>query len=269
MMKRKMGGRETMTARQWWLVALSGILLLDTLILIALGKINLGTVLPGGLGLGGMIALWQRRLIVGLKQRSPVFRVAWRTGIIGLILWLVTLVVFVLWTLQLSATDDRSVEDARYVIVLGAGLQGTEPSPTLRARLDTALRLAEINQQAEVVVSGGQGMNEVVSEASAMATYLERQDLPASRILREGKSRSTWENLSFSARLLMERDWRPETPVCIVTSDFHVVRARSIAMRAGFANICMIPAPTPLWILPNSWLREYFAALSSWVMGEV
>lgn len=258
-----------MTARQWWLVALSGILLLDTLILIALGKINLGTVLPGGLGLGGMVALWQRRVIVGLKQRSSIFRVAWRMGVVGLILWLVSLVAFVLWTLQLSATEDRAAEDARYVIVLGAGLQGTEPSPTLRARLDTALRLAEINPRTGVVVSGGQGMNEVVSEAAAMAAYLERQGLPASRILREDKSRSTWENLSFSAKLLIEHDWRTETQVCIVTSDFHVVRARAIAMRAGFADICMIPAPTPLWILPNSWLREYFAALSSWVTGEV
>lgn len=258
-----------MTARQWWLVALSGILLLDSFALMALGKFNLGTVLPGVLGLGGMIALWQRRVIVGLKQRSSIFRVVWRTGIIGLILWLVSLVAFVLWTLQLSATEVRAVEDARYVIVLGAGLQGTEPSPTLRARLDTALRLAEVNPRAGVVVSGGQGMNEVVSEAAAMAAYLERHGMPASRILREDKSTSTWENLSFSARLLREREWRPETPVCIVTSDFHVVRARSIAMRAGFANICMLPAPTPFWILPNSWLREYFAALSSWVMGEV
>lgn len=189
-------------------------------------------------------------------------------GVSSLFLWLLTLAAFVLWTLRLSSTDDRLVEEAQYVIVLGAGLQGTEPSPTLRARLDTALRQAEVNPRTGVLVSGGQGMNEAVSEAAAMAAYLERQGMPASRILLEDKSSSTWENLSFSAKILIERDWRLENPVCIVTSDFHVVRARSIAMRAGFANICMIPAPTPLWILPNSWLREYFAALSSWVLSE-
>lgn len=260
---------ETMTTRQWLLVAVGGVLVLDSFSLMALGKFNLGTVLPGGLGLGGLIVPWQRRAIAGLKQRSGVFRVAWRMGGISLVLWLATFVVFVLWTLQLSSTEDRPAEYARYIIVLGAGLQGTEPSPTLRARLDTALHLAKIDPQAELVVSGGQGMNEMVSEAAAMAAYLERQGMAPSRILREDKSTSTWENLSFSARLLLERDWQPETQVCVVTSDFHVVRARSIAMRAGFANICMIPAPTPLWILPNSWLREYFAALSSWVMSEV
>lgn len=56
-----------MTKKQQLLGVLSGILLLDSLILMLFGKFNLGTVLPGVLGLGGLIVLWQRRAIADLK----------------------------------------------------------------------------------------------------------------------------------------------------------------------------------------------------------
>ena len=175
-------------APKWLLIILCGVLIIDTSVLMILGKINFGTVLPGVLGFGGLMVFWQNQAITRLKQQYPAFRIVWSLGVTGFFLWLVTLAFFVFWTLQITSAGDRDSADAQYVVVLGAGLQGTEPSPTLRARLDTVLHFSEINPHAWVVVSGGQGMDEMITEAAAMASYLTRKGMAASRILLEADS---------------------------------------------------------------------------------
>ena len=51
------------------------------------------------------------------------------------------------------------------VIVLGAGVHGTRPSLTLEKRLEATLEYIEDKEDIPIVVSGGQGAGEEITEA--------------------------------------------------------------------------------------------------------
>ena len=129
-------------------------------------------------------------------------------------------------------------EELDWIIVLGAQVRGTYITNSLRRRLDRALEYLEEFPDVRVIVSGGQGPGEAVSEARAMADYLIRKGIPADQIRLEDKSTSTRENLSFSRKYAdAEKD-----KVGIVTNDFHIFRSSVIARQEGYKRIFMIPA---------------------------
>jgi uncharacterized SAM-binding protein YcdF (DUF218 family) len=152
------------------------------------------------------------------------------------------------------------------VLVLGAGLWGSEPSPTLTRRLDTALVYARANPQALIVVSGGQGPDEERTEASAMAEYLEDHGIDPGRILQEGASYSTYDNFALSKALLDQR-LSPGYRVVFVTSDFHIYRASRLARAEGMSAQGLASASVP-WYLPMYYVREYLVILKYWIFGS-
>ena len=90
-----------------------------------------------------------------------------------------------------------------YIIIHGAGLDGPRPTPLLAGRIDKALELwKKQHQHGKFVVSGGQGADEIVSEAQAMRDYLLEKGVPAAAILMEDKSTTTWENLKNSLAII-------------------------------------------------------------------
>lgn len=102
-----------------------------------------------------------------------------------------------------------------------------------------------------------------------MSEYLQQQHhIDQSRILLEAKSTSTEENLRNVQPLLAQRHIHLNQPIVIATSDFHILRAKAIAKHQGYQQIVTLSAPTPLYIRYNSWLREYFAFISGWLLQE-
>jgi len=164
----------------------------------------------------------------------------------------------------------RTDADARpaALIVLGAGVDGETPSLTLRTRLDAALSYLESRPEAVVVVSGGQGGGERISEAEAMRRYLEAHGLDASRILMEEQASSTEENLVFSKAVLEEAGYDAENiEVAVVTSDFHLRRAKLLAGAAGLRAVG-VAAETPyLHLRFNYYVREAFA-VAAWALFD-
>jgi len=156
----------------------------------------------------------------------------------------------------------------RALLVLGSGTPRDTVSPTLAARLDLALARAAVFPRATVVVSGGPSFGGKLSEGRIMGDYLRSRGLDAGRILQEEDSSSTEENLVFSQRLLGLHGVDADAPVEIVTSDFHVLRARWIARGAGWRQVSAVGAPMPLYLRYNAWLREYFAVLSGFLLRE-
>lgn len=71
------------------------------------------------------------------------------------------------------------------VVVLGAGLRGEQVSGLLARRLDAALAYYRQNPDVLLVVSGGQGPDEAIPEAEAMARYLQAHGVPGENILVE------------------------------------------------------------------------------------
>ena len=155
-------------------------------------------------------------------------------------------------------------EDA--MIVLGAGLNREEPSHTLKLRLDTAYDYALKNPDALIVVSGGQGKNEVIAESLAMKRYLVKKGVAEERIIEEARSMSTRENLTFSKALLDERFDKPYR-IVVVSNDYHIYRAERIAEDLGWKNVTHTSGATPLTIAIPSYLRECAAVLRLWLFG--
>ncbi len=151
---------------------------------------------------------------------------------------------------------DNASYNEDYVIVLGAGLNGREPSPALRERLDKAVEYMNRNTGAEVIVTGGQGGGETISEAEAMSEYLVSRGIDEKRIIKEENAESTYQNFEY-AKLEMEEGGT----AVFVTNDFHVVRSLQMAKLHGI-DAAHIGAPTPLTLLPVSCVREFFAQLA-------
>ncbi|NBI92374.1 YdcF family protein [Lachnospiraceae bacterium] len=91
-------------------------------------------------------------------------------------------------------------ENLDYILVLGAGLNGDKPSAVLEMRLEKARLYLQEHPQTVVIVSGGQGPTEPVSEAESMKNWLMEKGIPNSRIIMEDKSTTTAENIRYSLR---------------------------------------------------------------------
>ena len=72
----------------------------------------------------------------------------------------------------LAGMAQRDQSPADYIIVLGAQMKTGGPSKALQYRLDEACRYLDENPGIKVIVSGGQGTDEPVSEAQGMYDYL-------------------------------------------------------------------------------------------------
>ena len=181
-----------------------------------------------------------------------------------------------------------------YIIIHGAGLDGPRPTPLLAGRIDKALELwNKQHQHGKFVVSGGQGADEIVSEAQAMRDYLLEKGVPGDAILMEDKSTTTWENLRYSLAVInADRatgvDATSSAAVAssgdvtttasdastsdasgtvasngdfttaVVTSDFHVFRCAEYAHNLGI-KADGIGSHTKGWYWPTAFIREFIA----------
>ena len=155
-----------------------------------------------------------------------------------------------------SSMQEADVPD--FIVVLGAQVQGDGPSLTLRKRLDRTLEFLQEHPDKTVIVSGGQGADEVHTEASVMAQYLLARGAQPAQVIEEDQASNTRENLLFSAALAEARGI-DTSRVLIVTSDFHMCRAKYIAKTLGMEPYGLTSRTWP-WILKlNYTLREVFA----------
>lgn len=152
-----------------------------------------------------------------------------------------------------------------YIIALGAGLiDGERVTPLLARRIDTAIsfyrrQLKKTQKQAQLLMSGGQGPDEKISEAQAMKNYALSQGIPEDAILLEDRSTNTLENMRFSKAIMEQHS--PEGYQAIFTSNnYHIFRAGMYARTAGL-KADGLGAKTAFYYLPNAFLREYIAIL--------
>ena len=165
-----------------------------------------------------------------------------------------------------NARTDKDAERP-YLIVLGAAVYGDQPSLTLVRRLEGALDYLEKYPESVAIVSGGMGPGETVTEAQAMHDWLRQRGIEEERIIQEDKATSTQENLSFSFEKIRERGDSPEGNVAIVSSAYHLFRAKSMARLQG-VDAAGVAAP---WGFPmvmlNYFIREAFGVTHLWVFG--
>lgn len=161
-------------------------------------------------------------------------------------------------------------QEAEYLIVLGAKVNGRSPSLILKYRIQKAAEYLNVHNDVRVVVSGGKGSDENISEAEAMYNGLVELGIAKERILMEDRSTSTKENLDFSAEVIAADGHDIEqTRVLVVTTDFHVLRALKIAKKAGYQNVEGLAAKSVWYLVPTNYVREFLAVVKDKIVGNM
>ena len=267
-----------------------GFLLINTIVVVKNNGFSLTSMLPF-LMAGFLILLLASPSIVNYFDPDTRHVVVFSLGLFTLEgLWFsFTFVALLFYSWIYRILPRRRQYD--YIIIHGAGLDGTRPTPLLAGRIDKALELwNKQHQQGKFVASGGQGADEVVSEAQAMRDYLLEKGVPADAILMEDKSTTTWENLKNSIAVIRtdhtsaasndaasgsssasngtaasgDVTASDSTGACgdfttaVVSSDFHVFRCAEYAHNLGI-KADGIGSHTKGWYWPTAFIREFIA----------
>lgn len=172
-----------------------------------------------------------------------------------------------LWILTGKWMSDGKLPKAngknKFAVILGAKVNGETPSLSLQFRLDAALKYAKEYPNIKLILSGGQGPGENITEAEAMKRYLIENGISEDRLLLEEHSTSTYENILFSKKLLPASI----NTITIITSDFHLSRARILASTLGLQSDA-ISAKTPRAVEFKLTTRERLALLKTSVFGK-
>ncbi|EHQ90582.1 YdcF family protein [Desulfosporosinus youngiae] len=247
-------------------VLLGWVGILDTIFVLGFnGGINLGTLLPGILG--AAMLLWRFKGNY-LKRHFLKDRFIWLRRFVRLGILTLLASFLLIESLLLYNTQDPVPNQVDYLIILGAGLNGDKLSWTLWERVDRGLKILQDNRDMRVVVSGGKGPGEWITEAEAMQRYLVEQGIAKERIIKEERATSTMENFRYSRELLGQQPgYEPAEPVLVITNDFHMFRSKILAKRNGL-NPVGVPSATPWYLRPNVYLREYFAVVKSLIFDR-
>lgn len=244
------------------LLCIGALLFCNGVLMCVLANLNLGVILTVLAGVFFLAwGIFYKKIQVWTK--SGIFKTA-KIFVIAVLCAEVLLVGF----LAAYGQSDTATYREDVVIILGAGVHGDRVSVPLQMRLNAAVRYHKRNPDALLVVTGGQGFQETVTEASAMEKYLLSRGVAADRIVKEEKATSTEENMRFSKEILDAR-LGTDYETVVVTNNFHIYRGASIAKAAGLKNITHLHAGLQWYNLAPCYLRESLAVLKMWVFSCV
>ena len=161
--------------------------------------------------------------------------------------------------------NQKAPDQVEYVIVLGARVKGTTITGSLQRRLDTAVSYLQKNTKSKVIVSGGKGPGEDISEAQAMYDYLIAHGIEATRITKEENSTNTLENIKYSREIIQD----DHAEVAIITNGFHIYRATQMAKMQGMTKVYGLAASSDSILRISYYTREAIAVLVYQVKGQM
>lgn len=242
------------------LVLGSFIILTSIVSMLFIFGVTFGTVFY--LAVGALILIWG--LLKKISKIDKYQRLVLKFQKVFLVLFIIWLISFL--TIQifiLSSTKDTTDKNVDFAVVLGAGLRDGKPSGTLAFRLLEAVEYFNTNPETIIIVSGGIGTGQEVSEAKVMKNFLIQNGVDKQNIVKETSATNTMENIKFSKKIM--QDIGKKSPeIVIITSDFHLSRAKFLAKRQGLKPYG-IAANTPISVRVNYFIREYFAVIKSFI----
>ena len=244
-----------------WLVVTALLILMGCLIRMTPGFSFSSYVLWG---CAGLVFLY--RILGWMKKKMPKLAKVLRTILscflcAGLLLAAVTGV----FIARAGKGDTETTCD--YVIVLGAGVNGTVPSLILSERIGAAYDYLSAHPDVICIVSGGQGPGEDITEALCMYNALVAKGIAPERIWQEGKSTSTRENIRFSLELIETNTGIRPQQAAVISNEFHLFRAGLFAKEQAL-DMIGIPAKTTWFSLrANYFLREIVAVWYYTLLG--
>ena len=175
--------------------------------------------------------IWDGRSGYGGRRGHPIRNLI-------LILLALGMICFGALEIFISLHDGTNiVGDPQVMVIFGCQVKPDGPSILLRDRLDTALDYLEDHPDMKVVVTGGKGDDEHMSEAQCMYNYLTDHGVDGENIFMEDQSRNTWQNVNDSLDLMENEGWSLTDDVLLVSSGFHLARIELLWDRARVARL--------------------------------
>ena len=202
--------------------------------------------------------------LVGLKFPALA---KWTTRIFTVILAAGLLVVTITEAVIIRASFGDPGEHVDYVVVLGAKVNADGPSVSLMDRICAAYEYAESHPDTVLVLSGGQGTDEPITEAECMYRELLALGVDHLQLRMEDYATSTWENLNFSLEFIKNETGTRPTKIGVLSSEYHLFRASLFAKACG-VEFVGIPARTSRWGQRiNHFMREVAGVWHFLVLG--
>lgn len=173
-------------------------------------------------------------------------------------------VAIVIDVLATAAHEGAAPADA--IAVLGAAQYNGRPSPVFRARLDKAAELYHANTAPVILVTGGIGNRDTVSEAEVGRRYLTQHGTPAEAVIALPPAATTVASITQLGAWYKDR---PGKRVVLVSDGFHLLRLRILAGRQGLVAFTSPARGSPIsaslrtnagyiaaegWKVPVAWL---------------
>lgn len=250
----------------YYALTLAGVLgVLDTIIVSVYAGMDVGVLFPGAAG--AMILAYVYARLYIRKGKPIISHLAARRAMTAFLILLILVFTAVEMLIVSGAVSDKEVK-TEHVIILGGGLKGDRVTPVLQERLLKGMEYLEKYPEADVVVTGGLGFGERITEAEAMEGFLISHGITPERIIREDRATSTMENFLYTRDLLRKSGETYMGSITIVTSDFHMLRSKLLARRVGFEPYG-ITSYTPMSVRVNCYVREFFALVKSFFFDRV
>ena len=176
----------------------------------------------------------------------------------------------ILFFLVLSGARDVVRGEPAVMVIPGCQVREDGPSALLQDRLDRALEYLAGHPDMTVVVCGGQGPDEPVTEAQAMYDYLTARGVAGENILLEDRSHNTWENIRYSQEVLRQAGLDTDQ-VLVVSNGFHLTRVRMLWARAWEGEYTLSTLAAPSSHIPSRlkmYIREPIALVKSFVFDR-
>lgn len=212
-------------------------------------------------GIAGMAA----GIILLVMRRRQIVMPKWISRGAAVSIGLFLLIFLVVEGIIIGYGESKPEQGADYVIVLGARVRGERVTSNLSRRLYAAYDYLVENPQTKVVLSGGQGPGEDITEAEAMRRFLEQKGIASDRMILEDQSVNTDQNLSYSR----EKIGDDSASIVIVSNRFHIFRALRIAKKKGLQNVQGLGSSTKWYTVPNMYVREGFAVIKYAICGQI
>ena len=250
---------------KWLSFLISFVLMAYSLLMIFVCKINILN-----LGLFAIILLavlffilsfCQNKIIgfISKNKKSKLFKTG--TAILTAVVLMIISLISVETVCMKKACKSEPKSNST-VIVLGCRVKNGKPSLMLKGRLDAAYNYLEKNPDSICIVSGGKGADESISEAECMHKYLVDKGIDEKRLIKEDKSKTTYENFEFSAQIIEEKSL--SNSVAIATNDYHEYRASIFAKKFSL-DFGSVPSKTAYYLYPVNYVRELFGILYFWI----
>jgi uncharacterized SAM-binding protein YcdF (DUF218 family) len=163
------------------------------------------------------------------------------------VLWTAAALLAAAWVFSLveviAAARHEGAASADAIVVMGAAQYNGRPSPVFKARLDHAAELFRRHLAPRVVVTGGVGTGDTVSEAQVGRRYLQAPGMDTAAIVAIGTGRSTEPSLKAAAAWIRAHGGHR---VILVSDGFHMLRLCLIARRLGLLPLASPARASPI-----------------------